>query len=280
MEQIISGSLPVKSNMDMYMKTLRHQHERRMKLEDLRDSEMRKSSSGSLHGSVSSSKCIVSTATANKKAVRFADAFGLDLASVRIITNNSFMFASTASDLDNLESTSYSGAGGGSSCEFGSSSIFNAISVPFLVLIPLFSIRRPLNNEFVIKLEEYLFDYENQIVKCIAKVRNLSFEKRVFARITFNSWRTHYDLDAMYLRPDNTQPNQFDSFGFCIIIPEKSLLVSSSSLFGGSSGTSGKMDDCFCRIEFALCCQQGGNEFWDNNGGENYKFQCFYNIKS
>lgn len=140
----------------------------------------------------------------------------------------------------------------------------------------------------------------------ILKVKNLSYEKKVYARITFNGWRTSFDLDAMYLRPDSAQPNMFDSFGFCIIIPDKSTLVSSSSLYGitpstsigglsisgggvgggsgvtssGASSSSSKMDDCFCRIEFALCTRQNGLDYWDNNGGDNYKFQCFYNITS
>lgn len=152
-----------------------------------------KSNSGSLHGS---RKCIVSTATATKKAVRFADSFGLDLTSVRIITNTSFAFAS--SDIDTLDSvaaaslssTTGVGSSGGvyNPAEYGATSVFNAISAPFLVLIPLFSIRRPINNDYVVKLDEYMFDYENQIIKCIAKVvalKNWLFEKLNFFCLFF-----------------------------------------------------------------------------------------------
>lgn len=171
---MVCGSLPVNSTIEMHMRAMRRsspQQQQQQQQPDRRCSqlthEMRKSSSGSLHGS---GKCIVSTATANKKAVRFADAFGLDLTSVRVITNSSFMFASS-SDLDKLEATSSFSATNTPSAEMTTgSSMFNAISAPFLVLIPLFSIRRPLNNDYIVKLDEYLFDYENKIVKCIAKV--------------------------------------------------------------------------------------------------------------
>lgn len=152
------------------------------RLNEMLSEILRKSSSGNLSLASTpptSSKCIVSATTANKKAVRFADSFGLDLASVRIITNNSFMGAftsSAASDLDEqMDATNYHGTGGTSSLDFGSSAVFNAVSAPFLVLIPLFSIRRPLNNDYVVKLDEYLFDYENQFVKCIVKVLLLLF---------------------------------------------------------------------------------------------------------
>lgn len=168
---MVCGSLPVNSTIEMHMRAMRRSPPDR-RCSQLTH-EMRKSSSGSLHGS---GKCIVSTATANKKAVRFADAFGLDLTSVRVITNSSFMFASTSSDLDKLEQTSSFSATNTPSAEMATtgSSMFNAISAPFLVLIPLFSIRRPLNNDYIVKLDEYLFDYENKIVKCIAKVTKIN----------------------------------------------------------------------------------------------------------
>lgn len=282
-DSIISGSLPVHSSIDSYMAL--NKHESRSKnssnensdenilLSRLNQIKNRKTSSKEL-----SNQCIVSATTANKKIVRFADTFGLDLENVRIITNNSFMgaFASSTQDLDQFEPDGNENASKGDGT---ATTTFNAVSVPFLVLIPLFSIRKPLIPDFVLKLNEYLFDYENQIIKCIVKVKNLSFKKRVFARVTFNNWKSNFDMDAMYLRADEMAPNSYDFFGFCIIIPDKSTLVSSSSVFGGKQSAS-PFDDCICRIEFALCCEQNGVSYWDSNGGENYKFQCFFNISN
>lgn len=170
---MIYGSLPVNTNLNTFMQNIRQQRQQTVSAASPKKqpNEIRKSSSGSLHGS---HKCLVSTATANKKAVRFADSFGFDLTSVRIITNSSFMFASVSSELDQLDNISSPST---LSCpDFASPSgvggtMFNAVSAPFLVLIPLFSIRRPINNDYVVKLDEYLFDYENKIVKCIAKVK-------------------------------------------------------------------------------------------------------------
>jgi hypothetical protein len=219
--------------------------------------------------------------------VRFADSFGLDLENVKLITNASFEAFNQAetnlsageldSDMGNIENEANKGA---------------ATTKPFLVLIPLFSIKKSSNEQatFMIKMDEYIYDYENKLIKCIIKVKNVSFEKRVFARISFNNWKTFYDLDAIFIRSETIQNNKFSSsppsmstnydyFGFCIVIPEKNsltLLNENSTVVGGTR----PLDDCIVRIEFALCYQVNDDtnqSFWDNNGGENYKFQCFFN---
>jgi hypothetical protein len=109
------------------------------------------------------------------------------------------------------------------------------------VLIPLFGIKK--GGDAMVKLDEYVYDYENKIIKCIIKVKNVSFQKRVFARISFNNWKNYYDLDAIYITSENAHVNRantnshshhsaspqalasssttYDKFGFCIVIPEK-----------------------------------------------------------
>ncbi len=138
-------------------------------------------------------------------------------------------------------------------------------------MIPLFGLKK--STDGVIKLDDYSYDYENKLIKCIIKVRNLSYKKRVFARISFNNWKSFYDLDAIYIRSDmhKTNPNQHDYFGFCILIPEKASSTSSSE------AQTKPIEDCTLRIEFAICYKQDAVEHWDNNSGENYKFQCFFN---
>lgn len=250
--------------------------------------EKRSAQAGSASGrrksiKVRGAKNFGSKAATQKKIVRFADSFGLNLETVRIITNNTFVDAFSAQDESENEHEPESTA--------------NVVSKPFLVLIPLFSVRKQLDT--IVKLDDYIFDYENKIIKCIIKVRNLAYNKRVFARISMNNWKTFHDLDAMFVNSDHAptsthsnvptqstlhlptsamqtdafvplvneshlMPNySYDYFGFCIIIPDK-----------------GTMDDYTLRIEFALCFVCDNTTYWDNNAGENYKFQCFFNKNS
>ncbi|CAF0942680.1 unnamed protein product [Brachionus calyciflorus] len=211
-------------------------------------------------------KSILSTATNQKKAVRFADTFGLELEKVKIISNNSFVDVFSQQYKHNEEEEELIGSN-------------TAESSPFLVLIPLFSCRK---IESLIRLDDFIYDYENKIIKCIVKVRNLSYDKHVYARITINNWKSFYDLDAIYIRSDKNSSKDkinsqqlvtYDYFGFCIVIPEKTNLPVMTV-------DSKPFDDCTLRVEFALCCIQNGSEFWDNNCGDNYKFQCFYNKRN
>ncbi len=198
-------------------------------------------------------------ACASKKVVRFADSFGFDLEKVKIITNNSFndFFAGSLDTNDEEDDDSQQVTGNKS----------------FLMLIPLFSLPNP-NNPMThtIKLQDYVFDYENKMIRCMIKVKNISFQKNVFARITMDDWKSSYDLNAVYVKSesqkietenaDSSGFSSFDFFGFCLIIPEKVQ-------------ENGK--ETTLRIEFALCFEGGTYEtFWDNNSGQNYKFQCFY----
>ena len=81
-------------------------------------------------------KTIVSAAETSKKIVRFADSFGLDLANVRVISTSSLadVFSNSAVETekefdDELSQTTCS-------------SPTNVHSKPFLVLIPLFGIKK------------------------------------------------------------------------------------------------------------------------------------------
>jgi hypothetical protein len=180
----------------------------------------------------------------SKKMVRFADSFGFDLEKVKFITNKSYEWTPVVVD-DKDDSLG--------------NETKPVISKPFLVLIPLFGLKKTIfDSSLIIKLDEHKYDYENGIIKCIVKVKNVSFEKKIIARISFNSWQSFYDLEAIYVRSD--EHKVFDYFGFCIVIPMTSKQIT--------------------RIEFALCyttLDGRGQTYWDNNGGENYKFQCFFN---
>jgi hypothetical protein len=286
----LCGSLPTASYLDAFSKDLKLREIlllKNLRTASLKDSLQRQDSVTLSHEHLNQSqlrsmkernKCIVNAASTTRKIVRFADSFGLDLERVRIITNNSFMEAFSHGH-ESEEDEGESDAAG------GSASSSSMVSKPFLVLIPLFSLRK--SDTQLIKLDNYIYDYENRLIKCMARVKNICFEKRVFARITFNHWKSSYDLDAFYVKSETvpavstvgsfakSSKESFDYFGFCIVIPER------TSLFNDNTNTSGSrtaMDDCIYRIEFALCFRENQRtDHWDNNAGENYKFQCFFN---
>lgn len=266
LESTFFGSLPTSSFFELYSSGL--DLKGNVFLKSIRPKPLRTSKDSLLLAHVNEAfknkktteKNIMKQTVNIKKAVRFADTFGLELEKVKIISNNSFVdiFSQQEKYEDKPDQ-----------CD-----AFGVESTPFLVLIPLFSVRKV---DAVIRLEDYIYDYENKIIKSIIRVRNLAYEKRVFARITINNWTSFYDLDAIYIRSDKSfkeklsnQTIIYDYFGFCILVPEKSsfpLHLIDSKPF----------DDCTLRVEFALCCLQNGISYWDNNAGENYKFQCFYN---
>ncbi|XP_031560288.1 protein phosphatase 1 regulatory subunit 3B-like [Actinia tenebrosa] len=85
------------------------------------------------------------------------------------------------------------------------------------------------------------------------KVMNIAFHKEVFVRYTLDSWNSHTDVMCSYVQDSNDGIT--DRFSFAITIPEYFI----------ASGDS---------FEFAVCYKSDGNEYWDNNGGINYRVEC------
>lgn len=82
------------------------------------------------------------------------------------------------------------------------------------------------------------------------QVRNVSFQKCVWVRITFDSWRSHQDVAGLYLNNVYGCPD-IDTFSFSVVIPDA---LGPSNL-----------------VEFCIQYQTGEQTFWDNNRGENYR---------
>ncbi|XP_056302298.1 protein phosphatase 1 regulatory subunit 3B isoform X1 [Danio aesculapii] len=82
------------------------------------------------------------------------------------------------------------------------------------------------------------------------KVKNISFEKSVKLRITFDTWKNHTDVQCQYVKDTYTASNR-DTFSFEASLPEQ---VPSHE-----------------RIEFAICYEVNGDTLWDNNQGKNYR---------
>uniref|UniRef100_A0A914CSM0 CBM21 domain-containing protein n=1 Tax=Acrobeloides nanus TaxID=290746 RepID=A0A914CSM0_9BILA len=77
------------------------------------------------------------------------------------------------------------------------------------------------------------------------KVANITNEKLVNVRVTFDEWKTFQDLPATY----QTSPSKnYDNFFFKLEIP--SIQAE--------------------RIEFCISYHANGTEYWDSNNGINY----------
>ncbi|CAM4646975.1 unnamed protein product [Caretta caretta] len=76
------------------------------------------------------------------------------------------------------------------------------------------------------------------------RVLNLAYEKRVSVRYSWDGWASYREAPAAYAGPSAGPPS--DRFAFRLPLPP-----------GGT-------------LEFALRCHVGGQELWDNNAGQNY----------
>jgi len=85
-------------------------------------------------------------------------------------------------------------------------------------------------------------------------VRNLAFEKRVFARYTFDGWQTCCDAPAYYIGKFDAA---LDSFAFAIPIR-----------YQGNTDV---------RLVFCVFAEMQGSCHWDNNGGCNYDARIVWN---
>lgn len=94
----------------------------------------------------------------------------------------------------------------------------------------------------------------NGVLNGTIKVRNLAYEKHVFIRITYDRWMSYADIKAEYMQPkemNSTKHYQYDTFFFRTEIPTSAMR--------------------FGVIEFSVCFRCNSNEYWDNNGGINYR---------
>ena len=106
------------------------------------------------------------------------------------------------------------------------------------------------------KIEHNLVSLENVILKDYSmmgtvKVKNISFEKSVFLKITFDSWETSSEVHTNYVSCGRDGSNMYDTFSFESEIPTNT--------------------DISKKIQFCVCYRANGGEYWDNNNGKNYE---------
>lgn len=91
---------------------------------------------------------------------------------------------------------------------------------------------------------------QDRMLSGTVQVRNVSFEKSVWVRITFDSWRSHQDVPGLYL--NNVYGcTDTETFSFSVLVPE---VLQPSNL-----------------VEFCVQYQTRDQTFWDNNRGQNYR---------
>jgi len=83
-------------------------------------------------------------------------------------------------------------------------------------------------------------------------VRNLAFKKHVKVRITLDGWKTSSDIKAKFVQSEFN--GHIDRFFFMKPLVDQTFEEISQD------------------IEFAVCYTVNETEYWDNNGGANYKF--------
>lgn len=181
-----------------------------------------------------------------KKIVRFADVLGLDLADVRTFMDEIPKIPNSA--YDDLQST----------LQANDVSIISLGQRCDKVILPLFQQPCTLPN-FLDVVQARNVALENAAVTdpiCltitgVVRVRNLDFHKSVHVRYSLDAWQSFSDLQAQYV--ENSCDGFSDKFTF--------------TLFGNSM-------EVGQRIEIALRFSCKGEQFWDNNLGINYCFQC------
>lgn len=191
-----------------------------------------------------------------KKIVRFADVLGLDLADVRTFLDEIPKVPTSAYDdlVDVDITTSSSDTGLSSSTKPHACGGF----IPEKILFPLFQQPGGQPN-FLDKVREKNVCLENAVVsdpidlsiKGTVRVRNLDYNKSVHIRYSLDAWKTYADLQATYV--NNSCDGFSDKFSF--------LLYAHTLTIGQ-------------KLELAVRFQCKGCQYWDNNYGANYCFQC------
>ena len=188
---------------------------------------------------------------ASKKKVSFADDQGCDLTEVRIANEPSDMPPVLRPDvLEKLEQS----LSGELTCS-NTDSTCTFLQTPPLML-SLINFQQPAADylSFRGKVERLGVSLENIMthdcrVAGTVKVKNLAYVKTVHIRYTYDDWKTFKDESTQHVIFTKTL---YETFSFEFDVPKVKQAV----------------------LEFAVCYNADGKEYWDNNDGKNYKVIC------
>ncbi|XP_071492890.1 uncharacterized protein [Diadema antillarum] len=169
--------------------------------------------------------------TPNKKTVRFADALGLSLETVRDILEMEPCVTSPPPSFDLSDQ--------------------RLLTKPILRMCFEQPGGRP---DFLRRLYEQMVCLENVVVSDMTvlgtiKVRNMSFHKEVRVRYSYDDWSSHVNIMALYVQGSCDGPTDRFSFGFSV--PARHTGVGD-------------------KVFFAVFYRVDGQEYWDSNHGNNY----------
>ncbi|KAL4234111.1 hypothetical protein ACF0H5_005764 [Mactra antiquata] len=176
-----------------------------------------------------------------KKMVRFADAMGLDLESIRHVIdaeNPPKIPASAISDLKvGVEEARR---------DYGSRYLDLCFPQPCV------------SSDFLAKVMANKVMLENCVIRGmsitgVVRVANVGYHKCVRVRYSINDWITFYDVMASYVQ--NSCDGATDKFAFTIVAPAK---------VGPGS-----------KISFAVSYTVNDKLYWDSNAGKNYDIVCY-----
>ncbi|XP_043203322.1 uncharacterized protein LOC122371233 isoform X1 [Amphibalanus amphitrite] len=197
-----------------------------------------------------------------KKFVRFADAMGLDLQRVHtfrdeIPTVPAAAFRGLELDMTARPPSPTPPPPATFQMSFGSAALSSgAGGAPLRQLVPMFlqpggslGFLDRLRRERVV-LENVCCNNDEYTVNGVVRVLNMDFHKTVYVRYTLDEWRTAPELRAEYV--PGSCDGLSDRFRFTL---------HAGALSPGE------------RLQFVLRFECQGQQFWDNNFGENYLVQ-------
>ena len=176
-----------------------------------------------------------------KKMVRFADAMGLDLEKVRLFLQDQLPNTPSSYQADVAVATLTN------ELNRHSTDKYLTPSFPQPCLAGNFLERIRMQKVSLDSVQTSDFQ-----VSGFVRVLNIAFDKALVVRYTFNNWKTSLDLAAQYV--PNSNDNFSDRFQFSIHAP---LYFDVGEV-----------------LQFCLCFKANGQEFWDNNFGQNYCLTC------
>ncbi|XP_064175209.1 uncharacterized protein LOC135245829 [Anguilla rostrata] len=184
------------------------------------------------------------TPASRARRVSFADAFGLDLVSVKEFSSRAVSAASVAADDDDDAAAAAEPSGPDPEEYF----LCSQFSVPASAA------------ELLAKLQAQRCELEcvellpgTTTLRGTVRVLNLSYDKRVRVRTTLDGWGTHFDLPASFI--PGSSDGETDRFAFSL---ELSPPVPPEGV----------------RVEFCLRYETPLGTFWANNSGMNYVLLC------
>ena len=107
----------------------------------------------------------------------------------------------------------------------------------------------------MVKVENCVVDKVQMVVNGTVRVANVAYDKHVAVRYTYNDWVTCSEVGATYVPGSNDGPT--DRFSFALYLPPDFATVSGS------------------RVEFAVRYDTPGCSRWDNNDALNYVIECY-----